>query len=257
MPGQCCVFQIFDDGGPYDKRYDEVILPAIKAADLEPYRVDRDAGAEIPIDTLHEKIRRSAVCLADITPDNPNIWYELGFAVASDQPIVMICKKGRKLPFDTHHRSAIFYTQESPRDFEQLKNEITRHLKAALERRAKVQRVVSGSPIKATGGLKPHEIAALALIIANRDSIEDWASMHQIRNGMQKAGYSDVATSVALTSLTRKTYVKSESIEDYEGERVYVYWLMPQGEEWLLANQNKLELRVQGDADIDIDDIPF
>ncbi len=133
MPGQCCVFQIFDDGGAYDKRYDEVILPAIKAADLEPYRVDRDAGAEIPIDTLHEEIRRSAVCLADITPNNPNVWYELGFAVASDQPIVMICKKGRTLPFDTHHRSTIFYTQESPRDFEHLKNEITSCLKAALE----------------------------------------------------------------------------------------------------------------------------
>ena len=121
MLGQCCVFQPFDDGGPYDKRYDEVISPAIKAADLEPYRVDRDASAEIPIDKLHEEIRGSVVCLADITPDNPNVWYELGFAVASDQPIVMICKKGRTLPFDTHHRSAIFYTQESPRDFEQLK----------------------------------------------------------------------------------------------------------------------------------------
>ena len=116
MPGQCCVFQIFDDGGASDKRYDEVILPAIKAPDLEPCRVDRDAGAEIHIDTLHEEIRRSAVCLADITPDDPNVWYELGFAVASDQPIVMICKKGRTLPFDTHHRSTIFYTQESQRD---------------------------------------------------------------------------------------------------------------------------------------------
>ena len=71
MPGQCCVFQIFDDGGAYDQRYDQVILPAIKAADLEPYRVDRDTSAEIPIDTLHEEIRRSAVCLADITPNKP------------------------------------------------------------------------------------------------------------------------------------------------------------------------------------------
>ena len=256
MPGQCCVFQPFDDGGPYDKRYDEVISPAIKAADLDPYRVDRDAGAEIPIDTLHEEIRRSTVCLADITPDNPNVWYELGFAVASDQAIVMICKKGRTLPFDTHHRSTIFYAQESPRDFEQLKNEITSHLKAALEKRAKVQRVISGSPIKATKGLEPHEIAALALIIANRESIEDYASMHQIKNGMQKAGYSDVAISVALTSLTRKTYVKSKSVEDDDGGSFYAYWLMPQGEEWLLANQNKLDLRIQGD-DIDEDDIPF
>lgn len=257
MPGQCCVIQIFDDGAAYDKRYDEVILPAIEAADLEPYRVDRDPGAEIPIDTLHEEIRRSVVCLADITPDNPNVWYELGFAVASDKPIVMICKKGRKLPFDTHHRNTIFYTQDSPKDFEQLKNEITNRLKAALKRRAKVQRVVSGSPIKATGGLEPHEIAALAFIIANRDSTEDCASMHQIRNDMEKAGYSDVATSVAVTSLTRKTYVKSKNVEDYEtGGRFYAYQLTPQGEEWLLANQDKLELRVQREAPID-DDIPF
>ena len=54
MPGQCCVFQIFDDGGAYDKRYDEVtdgakgIRPAITSAGLEPYRVDRDAGAQDP-----------------------------------------------------------------------------------------------------------------------------------------------------------------------------------------------------------------
>ena len=124
MPGQCCVFQIFDDGGAYDKRYDEVIRPAITSAGLEPYRVDRDAGAEIPIDTLHDEICRSLVCLADITPDNPNVWYELGFAVASDQPIVMICKKGRTLSFDTHHRHTIISMSRSPQEI--LNNSKTR-----------------------------------------------------------------------------------------------------------------------------------
>ena len=253
MPGQCCVFQIFDGGGPYDKRYDEVISPAIKAAGLEPYRVDRDAGAEIPIETLHEEIRRSVVCLADITPDNPNVWFELGLAVASDQHIVMICKKGRTLPFDTHHRSTIFYTQESPRDFEQLKNEITSRLKAALKRRAEVQRVVSVSPVKETEGLKPHEIAALALVFANCGSVEDCASAYQIRQGMQNAGYNEVATKLALASLERKEYVKSETDQHYN-EPFYIYRFTPQGEEWLLKNQNQLELRVQGDAD---DRLPF
>ena len=154
MPGWCCVFQPFDDDGPYDKRYDEIISPAIKAADLEPYRVDRDASAEIPIKTLHEKIRGSAVCLADITPDNPNIWYELGFATASGQPIVMICKKGRKLPFDTLHRSVIFYTQDSPKDFEQLKDKIISRLKAVLEEKRDVQQVVSGSDLPTMGQIK-------------------------------------------------------------------------------------------------------
>jgi hypothetical protein len=41
MP-RCFVIQPFDDGGPYDKRYKDVLLPAIKDADLEPYRIDED-----------------------------------------------------------------------------------------------------------------------------------------------------------------------------------------------------------------------
>ena len=263
MIGRCCVFQPFDNGGPYDKRYDEVISPAIEAAELEPYRVDRDPGAEIPIDTLHDEIRRSAACLADITPDNPNVWYELGYAVASDQPVVMICKKGRKLPFDMHHRSTAFYELESPKDFDQLKNDITTRLRAAITKRAKVQDVVSASPVKATEGLEPHEISTLALIIANRDSAEDYANTHWIREGMRKAGYTDVATSVALTSLERNGYVRSEERQVSLEESFFAYWLTDKGEEWLLKNQDKLEMRqrprsgVQRDLGIRDDDVPF
>jgi hypothetical protein len=56
MNGRCCVFQPFDKG-PHDKRYEDTIAPAIKLAGLEPYRVDRDEGAVIPVETLHEEIR--------------------------------------------------------------------------------------------------------------------------------------------------------------------------------------------------------
>ena len=38
--GRCCVFQPFDKGA-HDKRYEDTLVPAIKAAELESYRVDR------------------------------------------------------------------------------------------------------------------------------------------------------------------------------------------------------------------------
>ncbi len=38
----CFVIQPFDKGGPYDKRYRGVLVPAITDAGLEPYRVDED-----------------------------------------------------------------------------------------------------------------------------------------------------------------------------------------------------------------------
>src|SRR5580698_7444267 len=90
----CFVIQPFD-AGKFDKRYNDVYAHAIKDAGLEPYRVDKDPAAGVPIEAIEEGIRTSAICLADITTDNPNVWYELGFAFASGRPVVMVCSKER------------------------------------------------------------------------------------------------------------------------------------------------------------------
>ena len=71
----CFVIQPFD-GSKYDKRFEDIYRPAIEAAGLEAYRTDGDPAVEVPIDAIEEGIRDAALCLADITPDNPNMWYE-------------------------------------------------------------------------------------------------------------------------------------------------------------------------------------
>ena len=47
----CFVIQPFD-GGPFDKRYADVFVPAITEAGLEAYRVDQDPAAAIPIEQI-------------------------------------------------------------------------------------------------------------------------------------------------------------------------------------------------------------
>ena len=101
----CFVIQPFDSG-KYDKRYADVYRPAIVDAGLEPYRVDKDPSVIVPINAIEQGIRGSLVCLADITTDNPNVWYELGFAFASGKPVVLLCgdeRTGKKYPFDVQH----------------------------------------------------------------------------------------------------------------------------------------------------------
>lgn len=109
MP-RCSVIKPFDKG-PFDKRYDQVLVPAILAANLEPYRVDRDHSASIPVEQIESMIRDSDACLADITMDNPNVWYEVGFGFASGKEVVLVCSTRRetKYPFDVHHRNIIRY----------------------------------------------------------------------------------------------------------------------------------------------------
>jgi hypothetical protein len=94
MLNRCFVIQPFDRG-KFDKRYEDVLVPAITRAGLEPYRVDRDPSVSIPIQDIEAGIESSRACLADITTDNPNVWFELGYAIASRREVVLICSEER------------------------------------------------------------------------------------------------------------------------------------------------------------------
>src|SRR5438876_4823201 len=130
----CFVMQPFDKG-KFDKRYDDVFKPAIEAAGLEPYRVDADPGVSIPIAEIERGIRSSALCFAEITEDNPNVWFELGFAIACNKDVVMVCSEERqaKFPFDVQHRSIIKYGTQSSSDFRALIPTLEKGFEARLE----------------------------------------------------------------------------------------------------------------------------
>ena len=130
------VIQPFD-AGPYDKRYKDVFEPAIRAAGLKPYRVDRDPAASVPVDEIENGIRRADVCFAEISTNNPNVWFELGYAIASGKEVVLVCSEHRKekFPFDVQHRNIISYTTESKCDFVKLESEIAERLSALAQKR--------------------------------------------------------------------------------------------------------------------------
>lgn len=267
---RCFVIQPFDGGGPYDKRYDDVLLPAIKDANVEAYRVDQDRSSAIPIDDIEQNIRTSEICLADITLDNANIWYEIGYAFANNKPVVMICAKTRptKTPFDIQHRHIIFYTSDSPSDFKKLQTEITERLKAQIERTATMQTIASMSPVKPDGDLSPYETAVMVTMMSNHSQPGSATSPFDLQKEMRRAGYTDVATNVSVESLVRKALVEYKEMQDVDpGDNVYTYTgysLTPRGLDWLLGNQHRLKmLAVESKAkagtgtEIRDEDIPF
>lgn len=130
----CFVIQPFDSG-KFDKRFEQVFKPAILACGLEPYRVDQDMRVQIPIQAIEEGIQRACICLADITTDNPNVWYELGYALATGKDVILICsteREGKKFPFDIQHRTITEYRVEAPKDFDKLRATITARIKASV-----------------------------------------------------------------------------------------------------------------------------
>lgn len=256
---KCFVIQPFDND-KFDKRFIDIFKPAIVKSGFEPYRIDQDLSVRIPIDDIEKEISESAICFAEITTDNPNVWYELGFAFACDKDVVMVSSEERlgKFPFDIQHRHIISYKTSSTSDFISLEDIITRKIKA-LQQKSKTVKQLHTTPVVETEGLKGHEIAILILIMENQVSSEDSFSVYGLKSEMNKSGYTDIATSVGIRTLSKNRMVTTTKEFDKwnNSEEYIVCRLTEKGEAWILSNQDQLQFRQAVSTKKVEDDLPF
>jgi nucleoside 2-deoxyribosyltransferase len=238
----CFVIQPFED--KYDKRFDDIYKPAIEAADLDAYRSDRDRSVEVPIDTIEAGIRDAAVCLADITTDNPNVWYELGYAFAAARPVVMVCSTERntKYPFDIQHRTVIRYRVDSTRDFEELKHSITETIKARLDKRETLRQIAEKEQLAPVHGLTQTELVVLA-VIASKAYPQSGVSMWSAEQEVERSGFTSLGFSLGIRRLKSKKLIESSEIEDAQGDLYNAIMVTEKGWEWIEANESLFTIR--------------
>lgn len=248
------MIQPFDDGGKFDKRFGDVFEPAIKDAGLDPYRVDRDPGVQVPIESIEQNIRAASICLCDITTDSPNVWYELGYAFATGRPVVMVCSDERvprhKYPFDIQHRTIIPYQAESPRDFVQLRENITKRLKAQLSGSDALEAIRTDEQIAPVQGLSQPELAVIVSIAGNAPMPNDNVSAFTVRNEVEKAGFTPIAFGLGMKRLCAKGFVQVVETEDFDNRTIQVVSLTLPGWRWIEANEDKFILKREPQAAI-------
>ena len=256
--GKCFVIQPFD-GGKFDKRYEDVFAPAIRAVKLEPYRVDRDPSVSIPIDDIEAGIEASDVCLADISTDNPNVWFELGYAIAAQREVILVCSDERtsRFPFDVQHRSITRYSTESSSDFDELRTTIEIRIKATLQRREKLGLVARMQSVTKVQGLDQHHIATLVSVAEEIDGPHDGVSAYRIRQAMETAGFTKIATTLGLKALLDNGMLETFEDQDYNGETFSAYRVTNRGMAWLFENQERFTLKQETGSTSDEDNLPF
>ena len=62
------------------------------------------------INDILRSIQESDYIIADLTEQNPNVYYELGLAHASGKPVILITQNIDSLPFDLRHQRIIEYS---------------------------------------------------------------------------------------------------------------------------------------------------
>lgn len=131
-PGLPRAFVIMQFSEPFATFYEKVIKPAAAEAGAEAYNVSELRFPRPILDDIARSLRDdSAFVIAEITPQNQNVYYELGFSHALGKQTILIAKKGADLPFDLRVYRCIFY-EDTDQGMTAAREELTVYIKAVL-----------------------------------------------------------------------------------------------------------------------------
>ena len=100
----------------FDDVYDRLIAPAVREADLEPLRADKETTGGIIHKPMFERLILCPYAVADLTFANANVYYELGVRHAvRPWSTVLLFAEGGRLPFDVQDLRTIQYKLDGPR----------------------------------------------------------------------------------------------------------------------------------------------
>jgi hypothetical protein len=93
----------------FENTYDFGIREAIEKENFKPLRTDKTFFTGSIMNEVEKRIKESEIIIVDISELNVNVIYELGYAEGVGKPVIIICQKGEKLPFDLSGKNVIFY----------------------------------------------------------------------------------------------------------------------------------------------------
>ncbi|MGL2964576.1 hypothetical protein ACSVH2_12210 [Flavobacterium sp. RSB2_4_14] len=107
-PKAFIVMQFSDE---FNNLYTEVIRPICEDNNLECERADEFYTSTPIIADIVKSLNDCSIIIAEISPDNPNVFYEVGYAHAINKPTILLCdrKKRDRLPFDISGFRTLFY----------------------------------------------------------------------------------------------------------------------------------------------------
>ena len=126
------VFVLMPFSEAFSDIYELGIKQAIDDCGLFCLRVDEQHFTESILERIIINIKRARFIVADMTGCNPNVFYEVGYAHATEKPIIFLTQDDpSKIPFDLKHKPHIHYKKKEIRILKQLLDE---RLKGLLDR---------------------------------------------------------------------------------------------------------------------------
>ena len=127
-------FVVMQFSSQYNDVYFEVIKKICEQENIDVLRTDEESGPGLIIQDITRAIHESKIIIADISPVNANVFYEVGFAHALNKPTILIAEKETKLPFDVSSFRTLFY-ENTIGGKRKLEEGLKRHIDAILQQK--------------------------------------------------------------------------------------------------------------------------
>ena len=176
----------------FNRVYAEYIRPALEAAGLEVFRADEEQRAGDIRSDMFQELLVADLVVADLTLDNPNVWYELGVRHAlRARGVVLVQGPRPNQPFDIYTDRKLRYSlRDGAPDPATLPDEraaLTAMVRASMasSTRRKVSPVFQLIP-----NLEQPEWRKLLLAERNEfsDAYESWASRMEVARQKNRPG---------------------------------------------------------------------
>jgi hypothetical protein len=107
--GRPKAFVVMQFSSPYNEVYSQVIRSVCDELGVEVFRVDESFSPGMIISDISRAILECTFVIADISPVNANVFYEVGYAHGRGKPTILIAERDTKLPFDVSPFRTLFY----------------------------------------------------------------------------------------------------------------------------------------------------
>lgn len=132
VPERPTAFVVMQFSAPFNELFNEVIRPICREFGVQAVRADDTYGPGLIIADVVRQIDEAKVVIAEISPVNGNVYYEVGYAHARSKPTILIADRSvERLPFDVSPFRTLFYdnTIDGKRRIEE---GLRKHLAAVL-----------------------------------------------------------------------------------------------------------------------------
>jgi hypothetical protein len=208
------------EGSPTRERSDRVLEYILKPVAEEcgyevVLRADHIGAPGMITDQVIQHVVGDELVIADLTEENPNVFYELALRHAIRRPLVQIIEKGEAIPFDLANFRTIEVDHRDLRAAALAKEELHRHIQAVEEDPSRVDNPIStsldlqalrgsGDPIQASvAELNANmasiqrEVRALAHNVAIFDKMKIWDALSQKLSALQDAWASGMESDIS------------------------------------------------------------